>query len=79
MRTLDSLETSGTNHLVKPRHISEECRHQLNRLKSQKLKIMLIVVLNECGTSCLVLKVEYKLRVISNKMLSNSLAPKSVK
>jgi len=40
---------------------------------------MLIVVLNECGTSLLVLKVEYKLRVISNKILSNNLAPKSVK
>ena len=58
MRPLDCLETSRTNHLVKPRHISEKCRHQLNRCKSQKLKIMLIA-LNECGTSSLVLKVGY--------------------
>jgi hypothetical protein len=70
---------SDTNHPVKPRHIPEECRHQLNRCKSQKLQIMLTVVLNKCGTSSLVLKVEYKFRVISNKMLSNSLAPKSIK
>ena len=79
MRPLDCIETSGTKHLVKPRHIPEESRHKLNRCKNQKLKIMLIVVLNECGTSLLVLKVEYKLRVISNKILSDSLASKSVK
>ena len=79
LRPFDCIETSGTYHLAKPRHIPEESRHRINRCKSQKLKIMLIVVLNECGTSLLVSKVEYKLRVISNKMLSNILAPKSVK